>query len=51
MRNRKLILLQSNEMKQRNEAESESRRMELENKLAELQAQIRTIEKQSGNTE
>lgn len=38
-------------MKQRNEAESESRRMELENKLTELQAQIRTIEKQSGNTE
>ena len=38
-------------MKQKNEAEAESRRMELENKLAELQAQIRTIEKQSGSTE
>lgn len=51
MRNRKLILLKSAEMKQTNEQESEKKRMELEARLSELQSEIRMIDQESGATE
>lgn len=51
VRNRKLILLKSAEMKQTNEQESEKKRMELEARLSELQSEIRMIDQESGATE
>lgn len=51
MRNRKLILLKSVEMKRTNEREAETKRKELEARLSELQSDVRKIESESGITE
>lgn len=49
--NRKLILLKSSEMRQKNDPESEKKRREFEKRLSELQSEARNIEKESGDTE
>ena len=49
--NRKLILLKSSEMRQKNDPESEKKRREFEKRLSELQSKARNIEKKSGDTE